>query len=119
MRKTVIKIEREGFAAFDNTTFENEQACMEYERANFDRHLVGLTHDQVKAAISREDVSLANSIEWAGSVIAKARRDAGELRRKPNSKPDETKVDGSQGADPAAAGEAAATHHSNHATHAA
>lgn len=42
--------------------------------------LVGLTIEQVEAALSRADPELADAIEQVGSRIARARLDAGEKR---------------------------------------
>ena len=69
------------YEAFDGQTFESAEACKAHEAAHVETRLIGLTLEQVRAAITREDVELADAFEKVGSRIAKARIDAGELRR--------------------------------------
>lgn len=69
------------YDAFDNTVFNSQEECRAYEAQHGEMRLVGLNIDQVRAAISREDVELADAFEEIGSRIARTRRDAGDLRR--------------------------------------
>ena len=69
------------YEAFDGQTFDNADACKAHEAAHVETRLIGLSLEQVRAAITREDVELADAFEKVGSRIAKARIDAGELRR--------------------------------------
>lgn len=69
------------YEAFDGQTFDNADACKTYEATHVETRLVGLTPDQVRSAITREDPDLADAFEKVGSRIAKARIEAGELRR--------------------------------------
>ena len=70
------------YVAFDGKRFDSATECRAYEKANAHRQLVGLTAEQVDAAIARTDTDLADAIEAAGDAIRKARLGSGELRRK-------------------------------------
>lgn len=74
------------FEAFDGQRFESADECKAHEAEHVEGRLVGLTIDQVRAALAREDTELGDAIERVGSRIAQARRDAGDMRRK-SSKP--------------------------------
>ena len=67
--------------AFDGKTFATAEECKAYEAQHVGAQLVGLTIEQVNAAISREDVELADAIEKVGARIAATRREGGDLRR--------------------------------------
>ena len=69
------------FEAFDGEIFATEAECRSHEYANAHRRLVGLTLDQVNAAMARTDSELADAFEAVGTKIARDRRDAGELKR--------------------------------------
>ena len=69
------------YVAFDGEKFETADECKAYEANNFAVRLVGLTIEQVKDALSREDAELADAFEKAGNQIAKARRESGEFKR--------------------------------------
>jgi len=71
------------YEAFDGKRFLTAQECTSYEEANIASRLVALTIEQVRAALSREDPELAEVIEELGTRLAKARREAGDLKRKP------------------------------------
>ena len=70
------------YIADDGTSFETREACEAHEAAGFARQFVGLTIDQVDAALARTNVPLADAFEAIGNRISKARLDAGELRRR-------------------------------------
>lgn len=69
------------FEAFDGERFPSAEACRAHEAQHVEGRLVGLSLDQVKAALSREDTDLADALEELGARIARARRSSGELRR--------------------------------------
>ena len=69
------------YEAFDGRQFESEAACTSYEAEHIEMQVVGLTAEQVRAALSREDVGLADALEKIGMLIRKRRVESGELRR--------------------------------------
>ena len=69
------------FEAFDGEVFPTQEECIAHEASCVQMRLIGLTGDQVEAAIKREDVDLADAIEAVGAKIARARRESGDLRR--------------------------------------
>ncbi|GGC90697.1 hypothetical protein [Chelatococcus reniformis] len=71
------------YRAFDGRDFDSADECRAHERANSSGALVGLTLEQVEAAIVRTDASLADAIEEVAKRITRARLDAGERRRRP------------------------------------
>ncbi len=72
----------EMFEAFDGTRFDDKTECASYESMNVESRLVGLTIEQVRAAILRHDLELAEAFEEIGNRIAKLRRTAGEFKRR-------------------------------------
>ncbi len=70
------------FESFDGQRFESADACKAHEAEHVEGRLAGLTIDQVRAALSREDAELGDAIERVGNRIAQARREAGDMRRK-------------------------------------
>lgn len=90
------RVVTEQWVAFDGVPFPigaagedaAETACRAYERRLAHMRLVGLTIEQVEAALSRADPELADAFEVIGSRIARARLAAGEQKyeRKPNAK---------------------------------
>jgi hypothetical protein len=52
-----------------------------YQAATLAQRLAGLTVEQIEAALARKDSALADMIEEAGTKIARARRESGDLRR--------------------------------------
>ena len=88
MRKETETKTVETFYAFDDTPFTTQEACEKYEAENFAKRLVGLTEEEVQAALTRTDPDLAEAFEKAGNTIGKLRREAGEFKR--NVKPKET-----------------------------
>ena len=69
------------YLSFDDQEFDSSEACRAYESAHVETRLVGLTPEQIRSAVTREDTDLADAIEEIGKRITKARLDAGELRR--------------------------------------
>ncbi len=80
MKKVTIEV----VEAFDGERgFENEEACLAYEAANFHKRFVGLTEEQAINALNRDDPELAQHFETAGNRIGALRRKQGEMRRAP------------------------------------
>lgn len=69
------------YQACDGQSFETEAHCRAHEAKMAHLRLVGLTADDVQAAIARDNVELADAIEAVGTTIARARRAGGDLRR--------------------------------------
>ena len=69
------------YLAFDGKVFESVEECAAHEAARPEARVVGLTADQVAAALARTDVDLADAFEALGSKIARARRESGDLKR--------------------------------------
>ena len=65
----------------DGKHFDVEAEARAHERENFAVLLVGLTTQEVEAALSRQDRDLADAIERAGTSIKAKRLGSGELRR--------------------------------------
>ena len=71
------------YEAFDGQKFETAEACRAYEAEHVEARLVGMTLDQIRAAIAGEDTGLRDALEEVGRRCSVARRDAGEFRRAP------------------------------------
>lgn len=71
----------DAWKAFTGTVFPTQEACLAHEREQAHVRLVGLTLEQVMAAIERRDLELADAIEVVGTRIANDRREAGEFKR--------------------------------------
>lgn len=69
------------FQAFDGVEFNSEADCRAYEKRNAHQRLVGLSIDQVEAALSGADAELADAIEILGAKIGRDRREKGDLKR--------------------------------------
>jgi hypothetical protein len=69
------------YESFDGKRFDTEAECKTHEAGLSHMRLVGLTVDQIEAAIARTDIELADAIEAVGAKIARARRESGDLRR--------------------------------------
>ena len=54
-----------------------------HEPRSLAQRLAGLTVEQIEAALARKDSALSEAFETAGTHIARARRDAGDLKRRP------------------------------------
>lgn len=70
---------------FDGRDFATEAEASTHEDTNFVQLLAGLTVEGVQAAVERDPrvLAVSNAIERAAYLIAKARREAGDLRRRP------------------------------------
>lgn len=77
------EVQKTVFIAFDGKEFVSKSEASQYEDANTDKRLVGLTIEQVREALSYRDKELASAIEYAGKLCQEARLAAGDLRRKP------------------------------------
>lgn len=73
------EIQTKAFVAFDGKPFLTEKECADYEAANYRMLLVGLTQEQVDAALSRTDLDRANALEIAAKHVARIRL-GGRLR---------------------------------------
>ena len=69
------------YIADDGTEFDTSDEAKNHEADALPSKLVGLTLEQVRAAILREDTALADAIEKIGGAIAILRRESGEKRR--------------------------------------
>ena len=91
------RVTTEQWIAFDGVPFPFDPAteaaakasCRAYEKRLAHVRLVGLTIEQVEAALSRADPELADAIEVVGSRIARARLDAGEQKYEKRTAKDE------------------------------
>lgn len=77
--KTTISYE-----SFDGLLFESADACKKHEDAHIESRFVGLTLEQLHAAATRQDAELADAFEKFGNQLASARRESGDLRRRPS-----------------------------------
>ena len=69
------------FQAFDGQQFDDEAECRAYEAARPELALVGLSLEEVTAALNRTDEALADAIEAIGARLARDRRNSGSLKR--------------------------------------
>ena len=74
------------YEAFDGTPFNTEAECRAHEKRFAHGRLVGLTVDQLEAALSGVDAELADAIEVVGAKIGRDRRERGEMKRERSSK---------------------------------
>ena len=79
----VQEVQITAYKAFDGKTFPTAKEARAHEEAHGPASLVGLTLQQVEAAMRREDRDLADAIEFVGTRISEKRRADGELRRRP------------------------------------
>jgi hypothetical protein len=70
------------YESFDGRTFATAAECRQHEKDQAPARLVGLTAEQVAAAMDRRDADLAEAFETVGARIAAARREAGDLKRR-------------------------------------
>jgi len=75
------------YRAHDGKVFDSASECKAHERDIAHRLLVGLTLEQVEAAMSRKDADLADAIELCGLKINRERRADGDLKRQRQPKP--------------------------------
>lgn len=86
------------FQAFDGSIHETVEACKERDSQHAEGALVGLTLEDVKNAVLRNNTELADAIERIGAQIARARIAAGVRRRAPRGAGAATAPAGSNGA---------------------
>lgn len=70
------------YQANDGTRHTTAEECKRHEQDASIKLLVHMTGEQVKDALARTDLMLADAIEFAGKLIAEKRREDGDLRRK-------------------------------------
>lgn len=75
------------YLAFDGKAFPTAAECEAYEGDRMIKRLIGLKPDQIKAALIRENLELADALEMFGSRIGRLRRESGEMRRKKRNAP--------------------------------
>jgi hypothetical protein len=80
------------YEAHDGARFATADECRKHERHIKLSRIIDLTGDEVMAAINLEDLQLADAIEFAGNLITKARRENGNLKRKPKVQSDVAKL---------------------------
>lgn len=80
MKKVTIEVWR----SFDGVDHPTEEACAKHEAEAWPLRFVGLSVEEVNAALERRDTDLADAFEKAGNQIRALRYEAGELRRAPN-----------------------------------
>lgn len=87
------------YRSFDGSEFATLAEAEAHEDANFEQILTSLTLADVRGAIARDPalLTVADALEKAGTLIAKARRDSGELRRRPREKPASERQEPAQG----------------------
>jgi hypothetical protein len=71
------------FKADDGTTFDTAAECRKHEERSFMHLLIGRSAKDIEVALDRTDLILANAFERAGNIIARKRREDGELKRSP------------------------------------
>jgi hypothetical protein len=76
MRQTKV------FEAEDGTQFATAAECKTHEAMEWRTKLSGLTDGEVCRALDRADPELANAFEKAGAIIARKRRESGDVRRR-------------------------------------
>ena len=69
------------FVAFDGSSFDTAAECRAYERDNIHLALVGLTVENIEAALSRDDLPLGDAIEAVAYRIRQTRVAAGDMKR--------------------------------------
>lgn len=67
----------------DGAVFDTADACRKHEEMSSYRILCGLSQEHIQNALDRKDLALAQAFEKIGAQIAKARREAGETKRRP------------------------------------
>lgn len=82
-------VERKFYVSFDNKEFDTAADCRHYERESSPARLVGLTEEQVEAALDRTDAELAEAIEECGKRITAKRLADGDRKRNRKAKGDE------------------------------
>ncbi len=75
-------VQKPEYEAFDGLRFPSEKECLAHEADIWPRRFVGLTWEQVSAAVSREDKDLASAFEDIGKKITAKRLEADERKRR-------------------------------------
>ena len=77
------------YEAWDGTRFDSVSDCLRYERDQSTLRIVGLTEDQVMAALSYEEPAreIADALEIIGFKIRTARRAKGLFKREREREP--------------------------------
>lgn len=70
------------FVAMDGTRFDSAAECRAHDREHAHLALVGLTIEQVNAALDRSNPEIADAIETVAYRISQVRKDAGEFKRR-------------------------------------
>lgn len=84
------------YLSFDGIEFPTKEECLKHEADNFAARLVGLTAEQVAAALTRENIEIADALESAGKIVTKLRIDAGDLKRSRSTKQSAASQESSQ-----------------------
>ncbi len=71
-----------GYEASDHAWFETREACKAHEEGINLKCLAHMDAEQVKSALDRTNIPLANAIEFAGQLIAGKRRASGDMKRR-------------------------------------
>jgi hypothetical protein len=81
MEERTIKI----YVAFDGTEHETTEACLKHEKENSWRRLIGLTEDQVSAALQQHPAmaEVSDALVTAGYKIANQNRKKAAPKEKP------------------------------------
>ena len=81
-----VEIQTTRWKTFDGLDFATEAEAVKHEAEHYQQALVGLTAEQVAAAVARQPdaIGIANALEKAGTTIAKVRLAQGERRRARN-----------------------------------
>lgn len=77
------------YAAFDGKEFDSAADCRKYENDHSGGRLIGLTPEQIEAAMDRkvsdrvpDALEIADAIERVAYQISKKRIESGDVRRK-------------------------------------
>jgi hypothetical protein len=75
------EVTRTVYESFDGRAFDTAAECRAHERENVHLALVGLTIEQVDAALSRDNKHLGDAIEAVALRIRQKRIEDGDLKR--------------------------------------
>lgn len=73
---------KQKYLSFDGQEFDSKEDCLSHERRFAHLRLIGLTSDQIIAAINGEVSEISEAIEIVGSRLARARLTNGGKRRR-------------------------------------
>lgn len=71
------------YIAFDGKPFDSEAACLAYERLHSGARIVGLTQQDIDAAISGDAPDIGDAIEAVAAKVRSARLERGVYKRRP------------------------------------